>query len=194
MPPYYDSLLAKLICQGRDRAEAIARMHVALDGFIIEGVTTTIPFLARVMQNPAVHRGRGRHEVPRARDGPVQGARVGADRRRLRRGVADAADVAGRVVAVIDVLRASTSIAAALANGARAVIPLESSDEVVTRAKAFERTRRAARRRAADAPDSRVRPRQLADASSRARSVEGKTILMTTTNGTPAIANTAGRA
>jgi acetyl-CoA carboxylase biotin carboxylase subunit len=49
---YYDSLLAKLICQGRDRAEAIARMHVALDGFIIEGVTTTIPFLARVMQNP----------------------------------------------------------------------------------------------------------------------------------------------
>src|SRR5512132_2419135 len=52
VPPYYDSLLAKLICQGRDRAEAIARMHVALDGVIIEGVTTTIPFLARVMQNP----------------------------------------------------------------------------------------------------------------------------------------------
>src|SRR2546426_2128537 len=52
VPPYYDSLLAKLICQGRDRAEAIARMHVALDGFIIEGVTTTIPFLGRVMQNP----------------------------------------------------------------------------------------------------------------------------------------------
>ena len=35
VPPYYDSLLAKLICQGRDREEAIARMHVALDGFII---------------------------------------------------------------------------------------------------------------------------------------------------------------
>ena len=34
------------------RAEALARMHVALEGFIIEGVTTTIPFLARVMQNP----------------------------------------------------------------------------------------------------------------------------------------------
>ena len=48
-------------------------------------------------------------------------------------------DVSGRVVAVIDVLRASTSIATALANGARAVIPLESSDEVITRAKAFER-------------------------------------------------------
>jgi acetyl-CoA carboxylase biotin carboxylase subunit len=52
VPPYYDSLLAKLICQGRDRAEAIARMRIALDSFIIEGVTTTIPFLGRVMQNP----------------------------------------------------------------------------------------------------------------------------------------------
>jgi acetyl-CoA carboxylase biotin carboxylase subunit len=51
VPPYYDSLLAKLICQGRDRSEAIARMVVALESFIIEGVTTTIPFLARVMQN-----------------------------------------------------------------------------------------------------------------------------------------------
>jgi len=52
VPPYYDSLLGKLICQGRDRAEAIARVRLALDSFIIEGVTTTIPFLARVMQNP----------------------------------------------------------------------------------------------------------------------------------------------
>ncbi len=57
VPPYYDSLLAKLICQGRDREEAIARMHVALEGFIIEGVTTTIPFLARVMQNPRFRSG-----------------------------------------------------------------------------------------------------------------------------------------
>jgi acetyl-CoA carboxylase, biotin carboxylase subunit len=51
VPPYYDSLLAKLICQGNDRAEAIARMRVALESFVVEGVTTTIPFLARVMQN-----------------------------------------------------------------------------------------------------------------------------------------------
>src|SRR5437588_8098520 len=51
VPPYYDSLLAKLICQGRDRAEAIARMRVALESFVVEGVTTTIPFLARVMHN-----------------------------------------------------------------------------------------------------------------------------------------------
>ncbi|OYV73645.1 MAG: acetyl-CoA carboxylase biotin carboxylase subunit, partial [Gemmatimonadetes bacterium 21-71-4] len=51
VPPYYDSLLGKLVCQGRDRAEAIVRVRVALEGFVIEGVTTTIPFLARVMQN-----------------------------------------------------------------------------------------------------------------------------------------------
>ena len=51
-----------------------------------------------------------------------------------------ASDTAGRVVVVIDVLRASTSIATALANGARAVIPLDSTDEVVMRAKAFARS------------------------------------------------------
>src|SRR5438105_393575 len=45
VPPFYDSLLAKLICQGKDRAEAIARMHVALGGFIIEGVRTDVRFL-----------------------------------------------------------------------------------------------------------------------------------------------------
>ncbi len=52
VPPYYDSLLAKVICQGRDRPEALRRMQVALESFIIEGVTTTIPFLARVMADP----------------------------------------------------------------------------------------------------------------------------------------------
>jgi len=52
VPPYYDSLLGKLICQGRTRDEAIARVKIALESFIIEGVTTTIPFLARVMDNP----------------------------------------------------------------------------------------------------------------------------------------------
>ena len=57
VPPYYDSLLAKLICQGRDRQEAMIRMQMALESFIIEGVTTTIPFLARVMQNPRFQSG-----------------------------------------------------------------------------------------------------------------------------------------
>jgi acetyl-CoA carboxylase biotin carboxylase subunit len=53
VPPYYDSLLAKVIVHGNDRQEALARMHQALDGFIIEGVTTTIPFLSRVIRHPA---------------------------------------------------------------------------------------------------------------------------------------------
>ena len=57
VPPFYDSLLAKVICQGRDRQEAIRRMHMALESFIIEGVTTTIPFLARVMENPLFQSG-----------------------------------------------------------------------------------------------------------------------------------------
>jgi acetyl-CoA carboxylase biotin carboxylase subunit len=57
VPPYYDSLIAKLIVQGRDRPEALSRMRVALESFVIEGVTTTIPFLARVMQNDRFVRG-----------------------------------------------------------------------------------------------------------------------------------------
>jgi acetyl-CoA carboxylase biotin carboxylase subunit len=53
VPPYYDSLLAKVIVHGNNREEAIARMRQALDSFIIEGVTTTIPFLGRVMRHEA---------------------------------------------------------------------------------------------------------------------------------------------
>ncbi|HKP28336.1 MAG TPA: acetyl-CoA carboxylase biotin carboxylase subunit [Gemmatimonadales bacterium] len=52
VPPHYDSLLAKVIVHGRDRTEALARMGQALDSFILEGVTTTIPFLSRVIRNP----------------------------------------------------------------------------------------------------------------------------------------------
>ncbi|HEV8599900.1 MAG TPA: acetyl-CoA carboxylase biotin carboxylase subunit [Gemmatimonadales bacterium] len=52
VPPYYDSLLAKVIVHGRDRPEALARLGQALDSFILEGVTTTIPFLARLIRHP----------------------------------------------------------------------------------------------------------------------------------------------
>lgn len=57
IPPFYDSLIAKLIVSGRDRKEAIERMERALDEFIIEGVKTTIPFHSKVMQNEAFVRG-----------------------------------------------------------------------------------------------------------------------------------------
>ncbi len=49
IPPYYDSLVAKLIAHGRDRTEAIARMRRALDMFVIEGVQTSIPLHQQIM-------------------------------------------------------------------------------------------------------------------------------------------------
>jgi acetyl-CoA carboxylase biotin carboxylase subunit len=52
IPPYYDSLVAKLIAHGRDRSEAIARLRGALDGFIVEGIKTTIPLHKRIIADP----------------------------------------------------------------------------------------------------------------------------------------------
>jgi acetyl-CoA carboxylase biotin carboxylase subunit len=52
VPPFYDSLLAKVIVHGNTRAEALTRMKNALETFVLEGVTTTIPFLIRVLQHP----------------------------------------------------------------------------------------------------------------------------------------------
>jgi acetyl-CoA carboxylase, biotin carboxylase subunit len=57
IPPYYDSLVAKVIVHGRDRAEAIARMRRALDQFVVEGIKTTIPLHQRVMRDPGFERG-----------------------------------------------------------------------------------------------------------------------------------------
>ncbi len=51
IPPYYDSLLAKLITFGETRPSAIAKMRRALDEFVIEGVKTTIPFHKMMMEN-----------------------------------------------------------------------------------------------------------------------------------------------
>ena len=48
IPPYYDSLIAKLIVHGRDRAEAIARMRRALEMFVVEGIKTSIPLHQRI--------------------------------------------------------------------------------------------------------------------------------------------------
>jgi len=52
VPPYYDSLIAKLIVRGRDRAEAISRMSRALDMFVVEGIFTSIPLHRRIMADP----------------------------------------------------------------------------------------------------------------------------------------------
>jgi len=52
VPPYYDSLLGKLIAYGGTREEALGRAYQALEEFIIEGVKTTIPFLRGVLRHP----------------------------------------------------------------------------------------------------------------------------------------------
>jgi len=57
IPPYYDSLIAKVISHGKDRAEAIARMRRALEEFYIEGVKTTIPFHLKVLADPEFQAG-----------------------------------------------------------------------------------------------------------------------------------------
>lgn len=51
IPPFYDSMIGKLIVWGKDRPEAIARMQRALQEFVIEGVPTTIPFHTKVLNN-----------------------------------------------------------------------------------------------------------------------------------------------
>ncbi len=52
VPPHYDSLLSKLIVWAETRDEAIARMLRALDEYVIEGITTTIPFHQRLLKHP----------------------------------------------------------------------------------------------------------------------------------------------
>jgi len=96
-------------------------------------------------------------------------------------------DLHDRVVLVVDVLRASTTIAAALANGARAVIPFEGVDEAIIRARSLERSDvlLAGERKMAPIPGFTLgnSPREFTPDV-----VTGKTIVMTTTNGTAALA------
>ena len=56
--PYYDSLIAKLIVHGRDRAEAVARMRRALGMFVIEGIKTSLPLHQRILADPDFEAGR----------------------------------------------------------------------------------------------------------------------------------------
>jgi 2-phosphosulfolactate phosphatase len=100
-------------------------------------------------------------------------------------------DVQGRVVAVIDVLRASTTIAVALANGAKAVIPFESSEDAIMRSKQMERGafRLAGERRMLKMEGFDLGNSPLEHAR---ESVEGKTVLLATTNGTKALLSMQG--
>ncbi len=93
------------------------------------------------------------------------------------------ADTAGRLVAIVDVLRASTTVATALGNGAKTVIPVEGADEVIFRSKEFARTQILL------AGEQKMHPITGFDIGNSPQAytkkvVEGKTILLTTTNGT----------
>ena len=52
VPPYYDSLIAKLVARGKDREEAISRMSRALEMFIVEGIKTSIPLHRKILADP----------------------------------------------------------------------------------------------------------------------------------------------
>lgn len=101
------------------------------------------------------------------------------------------AEVAGKVVVVIDVLRAATTVATALANGARAVIPFDSVDELSTFAKQYERgeIRLAGERKMLRIPgfDLGNSPAEYTPDA-----IKGRTILYSTTNGTVALLATTG--
>ena len=58
IPPYYDSLIAKIIAHGRDRQEAIARMRRTLEMTVIEGIKTSIPLHLRILSDPDFVAGR----------------------------------------------------------------------------------------------------------------------------------------
>ena len=58
IPPYYDSLIAKLITYGHDRDEAMARMRRALGMFVVQGIHTTIPLHAKIFEDEEFQAGR----------------------------------------------------------------------------------------------------------------------------------------
>src|SRR3989440_4667997 len=58
IPPYYDSLIAKLVVRGRDRSEAVSRMSRALEMFIVEGIYTTIPLHRKILADADFRAGK----------------------------------------------------------------------------------------------------------------------------------------
>jgi acetyl-CoA carboxylase biotin carboxylase subunit len=57
IPPYYDSMIGKLIAYGKDRTEAIRRMEIALEEMIVDGIKTTIPFHLLALRSPRFRAG-----------------------------------------------------------------------------------------------------------------------------------------
>ena len=73
--PYYDSMIAKLMTHGRNRAEAIARMKRCLDVMVVEGIKTNIPLHRRILDDPDFVAGRLRHRLHGALPAAEKGER-----------------------------------------------------------------------------------------------------------------------
>ena len=139
VPPYYDSMIGKLIAFGKDRAEAIRRMEIALEEMIVEGIKTTIPFHRLALRHPRFRPATStrvsssscsKHEAPRRRGamrarvvttGPArESPRTALPEARSRR-----AGSARWTGVAIDVLRATTHAdASRCENGAARVVPV----------------------------------------------------------------------
>lgn len=114
IPMYYDSMIAKLIVHGRDRNEAIAKMREALNGFIIRGISSNIPFQAALLAHPkfvagdfntgfiAEHYGHGFHaeDVPHDEPEFLLALAAFANRRYLGRASGISGQMAGHGVKV----------------------------------------------------------------------------------------------
>ena len=57
IPPYYDSLIGKLIVHGRNRVECLMRLRRALDEFVVDGIETTLPLFRDLVNNPDIANG-----------------------------------------------------------------------------------------------------------------------------------------
>ena len=57
IPPYYDSLVGKLVVHGRTRTEALMRLRRALDEFIVDGIETTLPLFRTLVRNSEIQDG-----------------------------------------------------------------------------------------------------------------------------------------
>ena len=114
IPVYYDSMIAKLIVHGVDRADAIARMREALNGFVIRGVASNIPFQAALLAHPkfvsgdfntgfiAEHYGRGfrAEDVPHDDPDFLVALAAAAHRRYLERAAAISGQLEGHGAAI----------------------------------------------------------------------------------------------
>ena len=168
-------------------------MGQALDSFILEGVTTTIPFLARVIRHPDFVAGDGGHQVPRARAAAAETRGMKLDVVFSPLGLLPG-QATGRTIFVIDILRASTVICAALHHGARAVLPRRHHRGGAAARADHRRARRAPAAGSAAACPIPGFALGNSPLEMTPDAVRGRTLVMTTTNGTPALLAAQGAA